>query len=175
VGDFFQQSLKSRIIDAKLRFAAPRQPGMLDPLFGRMNDWLSGIFQSAPEAPPVLQPAPWTEPMPAPSAAPVFEAPLVVEPQPVPDEQRAPLFDQAPRAPAASPEVIAPQARAPRRIEGLPRIVIGPSGGAPSQADRPQWWPEAAPVQGAPAPGSPVGEIVREVGPPQAMESGSAQ
>jgi penicillin-binding protein 1A len=184
VGDFFQQSLKSRFLDANLRFTAPRQPGMLDPLFGRMNDWFGGIFQNAPEVPsiPQPQPAPWTEPLPAPSAAPVVEAPLVVVPQPVPEDQRAPPDpmpggpvpppDPMPRAPAASPDVLAPQARATRRIEGLPRIVIAPSG-VPSQAERP--WPEAAPVQGAQAPGSAIGEIVREVAPSQPPESGNAQ
>jgi penicillin-binding protein 1A len=170
VGDFFQQSLKSRIVDASLRFAAPRQQGMLEPLLGRMNDWLSGIFQSAPEAPPLPQPAPWTEPMPEPAAAPGYEAPLAVEPQPVPEDQRAAPPDLTPRAPAAPPVVIAPQAQAPRRIEGLPRIVIGPSIGAPSQAVRPHW-PEATPPQ---APGAPVGEILREVGPPAAQESGGS-
>ena len=73
VGDFFQQSLKSRRIDANLRFAAPPQQGMLDPL-GRMNDWLSNLFQGAPEAQALPQAVPWPEPGPAPER--VAPAPL---------------------------------------------------------------------------------------------------
>ena len=181
VGDFFQQSLKSGIVDANLRFAAPRQNGMLDPLLGRVNDWLGSIFQSAPEPPP----SPWSEPLPAGEAAPVFEAPLVVEPQPVPEVQRAaPPEFTAPRAPSAAPEVLVPQARATRRIDSLPRVVILPPGAAP-QVPPPQqqqavpWQAPgvmATPVpEGAEVPPPMVGEIVPAPDAPPAKESGDAQ
>ena len=43
VGDFFQQSLRDKVIDAKAQFAAPRDPGV-DP--SRLNEWLNGGFQN---------------------------------------------------------------------------------------------------------------------------------
>jgi penicillin-binding protein 1A len=54
VGDFFQQSIKSRAIDVKARFSAPRDTSKQDPI-GRMNEWLNSVFQSVPE--PQQQPA----------------------------------------------------------------------------------------------------------------------
>ncbi|HXE48346.1 MAG TPA: transglycosylase domain-containing protein [Ramlibacter sp.] len=111
VGDFFQQTLNSRLIDPKLRFAAPRQQEG-DPLVGRMSDWFNGLFQGARETQRVLVYPPSTEAA-TPSAAdsaPMFAPmPLVVEP-------------------ATPAQVLAPQARAPRRIESMPRIVIAPDG-----------------------------------------------
>jgi penicillin-binding protein 1A len=210
VGDFFRQSLRASVIDANLRFTAPRQQGVLEPLFDRVNDWLHIVFPPA-ENQPLPEPAPWPEPPPA-EPEPAFEMPLVVEPQPMPEAQRAPLPEFTPRPPATPPEVLAPQARAPRRIESLPRIVIAPPGVAPQferplqhetapvQAPQPtpMQTPQAAPMQTpqaatmepqaatmqapqvAPAqePGRAqaqpaVGVIVREVGVPQARESGS--
>jgi hypothetical protein len=154
---------------------------MLDPLLGRVNDWLGSIFQSAPEPPP----APWSEPLPAGEEAPVFEAPLVVEPQPVPEVQRAaPPEFTLPRAPSAAPEVLVPQARATRRIDSLPRVVILPPGAAlqepPSQQQQPVPW-QAPEVMATPVPERAearpptFGEIVREPDAPPAQEDGDAQ
>jgi penicillin-binding protein 1A len=181
VGDFFQQALKSRVVDAKLRFAAPPQAGMFDPLLGRVNDWLGSIFQSPPEPQPI-PPAPWSEPLPAEESAPMNQVPLVVEPPPVPEVQRAPLPDFTPRPPAAAPEAIAPQARAPRAVESLPRVVIVPPSAAP-QSQRPQLheampWQAPAVVttpvpQRAGAPPPTVGEVVREPGAPPTLDSGN--
>jgi penicillin-binding protein 1A len=54
VGDFFQQSLKAKVIDAKLKFAAPRQQD--NGAIGRMNDWFNNLFQAVPQ--PEQQPSP---------------------------------------------------------------------------------------------------------------------
>jgi penicillin-binding protein 1A len=146
VGEFFQQSFKSRVIDQKLRFTAPRRQVAPDPLLGRVNDWLSGIFQSGPEQPPLPEAEPTPERARAPESAPGYEVPLVVEPQSAPEAPRAPPPGFSPRAPAASSDGLAPQARAPRRIEGLPRIIMG----SPERTEvRPQA-AEAMPQQGAP-------------------------
>ena len=114
VGDFYQQAFKSKVIDANAQFAAPRQQGMLDPLLGRMNDWLNNVFQPAPAAP---------EPMPA-------EPPHVTEPQPIfPPQtdqnwpQRVPLPDFNAQAPRAPTEVYVPQPGVARRQEQPGRIV----------------------------------------------------
>jgi penicillin-binding protein 1A len=181
VGDFFQQALKSRMIDAKLRFAAPSQAGMFDPLLGRVNGWLGSIFQTPPEPQPVA-PAPWSEPSPAQESGPMYQAPLVVEPAPVPEPQRASPPDLTPRPPAGLPEVVAPQARAPRPVESLPRVVIVPPGAAQAQ-QRPQL-PDGSPWQRpgvvttpvperAEAPPSALGEVVRQPGAAATQESGS--
>ncbi|HXD40446.1 MAG TPA: transglycosylase domain-containing protein [Ramlibacter sp.] len=50
VGDFFRQALQSRLIDPKLRFDAPRQQDLADPMVGRMSDWFNRLFQGAPES-----------------------------------------------------------------------------------------------------------------------------
>ena len=57
VGEFFQQSLKARLIDSGQRFAAPQEPGLLDPMLGQMNGWLNGLF------PPAAQPQPENNPV----------------------------------------------------------------------------------------------------------------
>jgi len=55
VGDFFQQTLKAKAIDAKAKFAAPRNQDAPS----RMNDWFSAMFgQPAAE---VTAPQPWPE------------------------------------------------------------------------------------------------------------------
>jgi penicillin-binding protein 1A len=130
VGDFFQQCLKARLIDPKLRFAAPRQQEMFDPLLGRVNGWISGMFQSPPEPQPIPQPDALPQ-TPTPAESPYVHAPLVVEAPPVaePQPQRSPPPEFAPRPAPAAPDVSrVPQARIIRRVDTLPRIVIGPSG-----------------------------------------------
>jgi penicillin-binding protein 1A len=71
VGDFFQQTTKSKMIDQKAKFAAPRDEGLAPPM-SRMNEWLNSVFQSPP---PEQQPAVVAEP---PPRAPVFSEPAVV-------------------------------------------------------------------------------------------------
>ncbi|MEO8020379.1 transglycosylase domain-containing protein [Polaromonas sp.] len=47
VGDFFQQSFKSKVLDANARFEAPRGASMQDPVIDQVNNWLSGLFPSS--------------------------------------------------------------------------------------------------------------------------------
>jgi penicillin-binding protein 1A len=68
VGDFFQQALKAKAVDKNIRFAAPREQGMLD----RMNDWLNSVFQGVPQEQQEQQQQ--QEPQPAPA--------VVAEPPP---------------------------------------------------------------------------------------------
>ena len=112
VGDFFQQSLKAKAIDADARFAAPRQPqgGVFDPLLGRMNDWLGGAFQAAPPDPSLAQPAIVAEPVPARPELTIPAPAAAAGPAPAtevlsgPPSQRSPEFQWIPERPG-SPEV----------------------------------------------------------------------
>ncbi|MGE4239300.1 penicillin-binding protein 1A [Ramlibacter sp.] len=86
VGEVFQKSLATKVIDGNSQFAAPRNKGMQDPsLLGRVNDWLGGIFASGSTAPAVQNPE------------------VVIAPQvPLPQMPSASLSEPAPRAPDAS-------------------------------------------------------------------------
>ena len=107
VGEVLQQSLKIRVIDPTIRFAAPTQePGALDPLMGRVNDWFHGLFdaprepdQAAQPAPDALRPDLAQRPG---SGTPAFEpataqAPALTEFQSI-DMQREPPQDRGPNA-----------------------------------------------------------------------------
>jgi len=99
VGDFFQQALKAKAVDKNVRFAAPRQQGMLD----RMNDWLNSVFQGAPqEQQEQLEPRPAVvaEPQPAVIITPSQPSEATVLPSPAPLPQRSPEFQWIPERPA---------------------------------------------------------------------------
>ncbi|WP_442968751.1 penicillin-binding protein 1A, partial [Ramlibacter sp.] len=44
VGDFTQQAVKARVLDAKATFAAPRMAEQEKPLMDRMGDWWNSVF-----------------------------------------------------------------------------------------------------------------------------------
>jgi penicillin-binding protein 1A len=61
VGEFYQQALRARMLDAKARFAPPppQAPGpgpggFFDPLIGQVNDWLGGLFPARNAPPPAV-------------------------------------------------------------------------------------------------------------------------
>ncbi len=59
VGDFYQQSMKAKLVDTKAVFAAPKDANVLD----RMNDWLNSVFQAPVEQPTITaEPAPERRP-----------------------------------------------------------------------------------------------------------------
>jgi penicillin-binding protein 1A len=49
VGDFFQRSLKTRIIDARERFVLEPQTSFIDSMRNRLHDWYQRLFPPAPE------------------------------------------------------------------------------------------------------------------------------
>ena len=164
VGEVFQQSLKSRVIDPNVRFAAPTpDPAGLDPL-ARMNDWFHGLFeppsepqQATPATETLLPDGAQQRPGTAswgPEAPPIAIAPRT---DPLrPDPQREAPLDRGPNTPSAF-EILAPDARSgsrtlerPERYERTERsdregpFVVG----APSQqgeAGQPQ------PARGSPS------------------------
>ncbi len=114
VGDFFQQALKSGAIDAKVKFAAPRDTGAADPP-AAINDWLGALFgrgdaqPPAPEAAVAEPPRPAAVILPEPGAVAQPELPPYL--QRAPDVQRLPEFQRAP---------------VPLRMERSGRFVIVP-------------------------------------------------
>jgi penicillin-binding protein 1A len=146
VGDFFQQSLKTKLIDAAVRFPAPpaqatpaASPGAVDPL-GQSNGWVNGMppanGQPGVDGPtePATAVAPGDTGAPAwPQGQPEPVAPTAIAPQGLP---LPPGVSRSP--PANAPQVFTvPRPRgAGERAEGGPRIftlppgVLPPAGGA---------------------------------------------
>ncbi|MCM2253604.1 MAG: transglycosylase domain-containing protein [Ramlibacter sp.] len=133
VGDFFQHALKSDLVDAKRRFAAPVQAGMPDPWPAPENDWQGAIFQAPPQEAQAVPPAPWSESVPANEAPAMAPVPLVVETPAVPEARRAPVPELTGVAPGAPVEAPPSRPRAVRSIDGLPRLVIPPASPAAAQ------------------------------------------
>jgi penicillin-binding protein 1A len=124
VGDFFQQSLKAKAIDAKARFAAPRLPApVIDPMIlGRGNDWQNGFSPNGtPEAPApaavvVVPPAFSVAPPPATRPDANIPAPAVIgrshpptDSMSGPPAQRSPEFQWIPERPPDAGDASVPQ------------------------------------------------------------------
>ncbi|MDB5945047.1 MAG: glycosyl transferase, family 51 [Ramlibacter sp.] len=163
VGEVFQHSLKTKVIDPAVRFAAPTpDPGALDPLMGRVNDWFHGLFEAPREPEQAAQPAPdatlpdAAQPRPATGVGVGTSESPSGSGAPGIDPQREPPQDRGPNAPAAI-EALPPEAR------GVPQPVERPEQRA-ERAGRPEGpfvvggpWisaPSIGPAGGS-APGSP--------------------
>jgi penicillin-binding protein 1A len=114
VGDFFQQSLRSRVVDQGARFAVPPGSSALDPA-AQVNDWFNSLFPQGAAPQPAQTPE--TEVILAPEAAsqPVPAAPPEVVQDPVPQ--------QVPQAGTVFPP---PAGLAPGTSTG-PRFVLVPA------------------------------------------------
>ncbi len=101
VGEFLQQALRERLIDAKTRFTPPQNAGMLSSLLQRIHGWLPEIFpaESSPQAPP-------RRPDPIPEASPPIED-LATQSAP---ESASPPLSAEPPTPAESMPAPAPAA-----------------------------------------------------------------
>ncbi len=77
VGDVFHGALRGRVIDARIRFAAPDDTGLFQRLFGGIKDWVTGLFPEEPE------PAPAQKTQRAPEPAQPVEAAPPPEPDPL--------------------------------------------------------------------------------------------
>ena len=166
VGDFAQRTQRASLLDAKATFAAPRQPpqNFDGSLFGRVNDWLGGVFPGQPVqeaqalpplAPPaavaqpgaVLEPAPATPvatiPSPAVVAEPVERPPTVILSGP---PQRTPEFQWQVDPPRGSEPRLPPVAAESRRAPEADRSTSGPPAAVilPAEPPRPRTDPPAA-------------------------------
>jgi penicillin-binding protein 1A len=68
IGDVFTSALRSRVIDARVRFEAPDDNGLLKRWFGSARDWFLKLFSPAPPAAP--KPSRPAEPVATPEVAP---------------------------------------------------------------------------------------------------------
>ena len=116
VGDFFQQTIKVKAIDSGARWATLKEPGLLDPLLGRLGEWINGIFSSEPDSENSRRPEP---------AAPsdsnrlpevVPHAPPVFIPERSPQVERFPDTDPLPRRSPEPAEVFVYPPEAAARV-----------------------------------------------------------
>jgi penicillin-binding protein 1A len=112
VGDFTQQAVKARVLDAKATFAAPRMAEQEKPLMDRMGDWWNSVFTT----PPVTD-----------SGTPVVTIPEVKPEAPL---LEPPPLEPPPRAMAMPPPVVAPSPAAARDVPAVadlpPRVPAFP-------------------------------------------------
>ena len=116
VGDFFRQSLRSRLIDPRVRFIERQDDSLLASLRRRIGGWLTRVFTltQPPEPPSERHPGPARpEPSPPEPISPIPEAPAGL----------------SPTEPALAPEgrepEIAPPAAAPNE-SNVPETVVTP-------------------------------------------------
>ncbi|WP_239482950.1 transglycosylase domain-containing protein [Paraburkholderia sp. C35] len=80
VGDFFQRSLRSRLIDPRAKFAEEPPPGIFDTFRMKLHAWMQYLFSSSSSAKTeTTAPAARPKPRPAPAAPVVQNASPVVE------------------------------------------------------------------------------------------------
>ncbi|MDI1272383.1 penicillin-binding transpeptidase domain-containing protein, partial [Polaromonas sp.] len=125
VGDFFQQALRSRVVDTNARFDAPRGSGqtetVIEPVVDQVGDWLRGLFPSpsqpvTPRQPPAEEQALPTYTPPPPVYVPPVYSPA---PQPAPPPPGGdPRWEPIPGARPMSGGGAAPQ---PGVVIGLPQ------------------------------------------------------
>ena len=157
VGEVFQRAMRTRVVDAKQRFAEPDNTSFLDPLKARLQGWFAQWFgKEEPAAPavPAKRPAappapasavdvpPASEPLPelppAPSATPdaAGALPDVLPSGPViPAPPPSSLSSSPPASPAASGALppAQPQPTVPPATPALPSPAM-PSNGLPATA-----------------------------------------
>jgi penicillin-binding protein 1A len=96
VGEVFQQSMRTRLVDPNLRFAAPPQEPIGVDALARVNDWFHNLFQQPPEAAQAAPAAPLPDAaqlpdpaQPLPSTGTASAEPTIVVPAIPPDAQRS--------------------------------------------------------------------------------------
>ena len=163
VGDFFQQSIKAKAIDAKAKFAAPRNQDAP----GRMSDWFSAMYgQPYPETtapqpgPEVVVEPPYAAIPPAVAIRPpgtmepsMPEQAVVVAPELPPSFQRVPEIQRS-DAPRAYGQ---PRGPVTLRIDRQGEIIVTPREPMPRSLprERPVLAPQTGEVGAGPAVSAP--------------------
>ena len=151
MGDFYQRSLRARLIDGRARFAEQEESSMFGSLFTQVRGWFSRVFsrESKPEAPAAPRPAPRRPALPPveADATPPASTPLadttgapeengmaldrgeMVIAAPAPGQPSPPTSDATASLPAAPP--VAPAAPTPVPAPAAPAIA------APANPDTP--------------------------------------
>jgi len=134
VGDFYQRSLRSRLIDSRAKFAEEPPAGMFDTLREKLRAWMQYLFSSS-EKKEVAAPAPRAKPRPAPTTP---TAPAVRNASPV-AEASAPT-DVEP------PQIISPAASQPPVLPSPGEASAAPaSAPAPASFSTPEMSPASTP------------------------------
>jgi penicillin-binding protein 1A len=160
VGDFFQQTLKAKAIDAKAKFAAPRIPDTPN----SMSDWFSAMFgHPAPEA---TVPQPWPEgvavPPPATAIPPAVSIhppgmmpPSMPEPAVVARPELPPSFQRVPEIQRSESPRVYEQPRGPvtLRVDRQGQIIVTPREPTPPSLarERPVLAPQTGELGAGPA------------------------
>jgi penicillin-binding protein 1A len=82
VGDFFQQSLRSKVVDPNARFEAPRGSSTQEPVIDQVNNWLSGLFPGSSQPATPRQPPAEEQVLPAYIPPPAGPPPAPAGPDP---------------------------------------------------------------------------------------------
>ncbi len=165
VGEVFQQSMKVKLVDPNLRFAAPPQEAIGPDALGRVNDWFRNLFEQREAAQAVPAPELPLPDVAQPDAAPARPATgtangetTVVPPvasigAPPPDPQRSETVRVMPSGPSTTAggfEIQPPTPRPAARNADAPFVVGSPALATPSIGA-----PPAAEIAPQPARGSP--------------------
>ncbi len=143
VGDFFAQSLRTRVVDVQRRFDAPKISGAPESMASQVSDWFQSLFPSAPQG--VAPPRPPAEEQ----ASPVY----VPQPQPLPQQQQQPGTVFYPPGPQQAPQQFPPQvppSGGDQRWEPIPGARPAPASGSVGQ-------PQQQPANRYPTPGVVIG------------------
>ena len=128
VGDFFQQALRSKALDARVRFVDAQERDFFGPLRERLRGWWQALLAlvPAPSAPPPPRPVP--APLPVPPELPL-PSPPEVPPQPPAEitesAELLPLPSSTPSAAPVLPGVVVPAQDWPRPAV-RPGVVVAP-------------------------------------------------
>ncbi|CAG9168681.1 Biosynthetic peptidoglycan transglycosylase [Cupriavidus respiraculi] len=95
VGDFFQRSLRARVIDARVRFAEHQESSFFDPVMKQIQGWFEDPAAPASEAEPAPVPRRTAPPVDVPT-----EAATAAEPAPSAPEE---TIEPAQEAPGSTP------------------------------------------------------------------------
>ncbi|WP_241024615.1 transglycosylase domain-containing protein [Burkholderia sp. Ac-20365] len=140
VGDFFQRSLRSRIVDPRVKFAEEPPPGMFDTLRMKLRAWMAYLFPSSAKT-ETPAPAPRPKPRPVP-AAPVVESASPVA------EASAPTDAEPPQiiAPASQPPILPSPGDASAAAAASAPAAVNGGVQAPAFASAPAASPASAPA-----------------------------
>jgi penicillin-binding protein 1A len=140
VGDFFQRSLRSRLIDPRVKFAEEPPPGVFDRLREKLHAWMQYLFSSSskPEAP---APAPRAKQRPVPAAPVVENASPVAEASTPTDIEPPQIFSPA----APQPPILTSPGEASTAAASASAAVNSEPPLAPASA------PSASPASAPPA------------------------
>lgn len=92
VGDFFQRSMRSHLIDSRERFPREEEPGTLRAWVASVRGWFANLFASKPASEPPAKPRPATRRVPAVPIAPTASTASTASVSPAPPQAVPPII-----------------------------------------------------------------------------------